>query len=70
MLEKEHPTHIGVAFDPHGPTFRSDAFPDYKAQREKTPEDIAAKYENGVLEVTFPKRDKLPEKEAQRIEIK
>lgn len=35
-----------------------------------TPEDIAAKYENGVLEVTFPKRDKLPEKEAQRIEIK
>ena len=40
VLEKEHPTHIGVAFDPHGPTFRSDAFPDYKAQREKTPEDI------------------------------
>ena len=32
-----------------------------------TPEDIAATYENGVLEVTFPKRDKLPEKEAQRI---
>ena len=40
VLEKEQPTHIGVAFDPHGPTFRSDAFPDYKAQREKTPEDI------------------------------
>ncbi len=40
VLEKEHPTHIGVAFDPHGPTFRSNAFPDYKAQREKTPEDI------------------------------
>ena len=35
-----------------------------------TPEDIAATYENGVLEVTFPKRDKLPEKEAQRITIK
>ena len=35
-----------------------------------TPEDIAATYENGVLEVTFPKRDKLPEKEAQRIAIK
>ena len=40
VLEKEHPTHIGVAFDPHGPTFRSDAFPEYKAQREATPEDI------------------------------
>ena len=40
VLEKEQPTHIGVAFDPHGPTFRSDAFPAYKAQREKTPEDI------------------------------
>jgi HSP20 family molecular chaperone IbpA len=35
-----------------------------------TPEDITATYENGVLEVTFPKRDKLPEKEAQRIEVK
>ncbi|MBR1932574.1 MAG: DNA polymerase I [Prevotella sp.] len=40
VLEKEQPTHLGVAFDPHGPTFRSDAFPEYKAQREKTPEDI------------------------------
>ena len=40
VLEKEKPTHIGVAFDPHGPTFRSEAFPEYKAQREETPEDI------------------------------
>ena len=40
VLTKEKPTHIGVAFDPHGPTFRSEAFPDYKAQREETPEDI------------------------------
>lgn len=40
VLTKEQPTHIGVAFDPHGPTFRSEAFPDYKAQREATPEDI------------------------------
>ena len=40
VLEKEKPTHIGVAFDPHGPTFRSEAYPDYKAQREATPEDI------------------------------
>ena len=40
VLQKEQPTHIGVAFDPHGPTFRSEAFPEYKAQREETPEDI------------------------------
>ncbi len=40
VLEKEQPTHLGVAFDPHGPTFRSEAFPEYKAQREATPEDI------------------------------
>ena len=40
VIEKEKPTYLGVAFDPHGPTFRSDAFPAYKAQREKTPEDI------------------------------
>ena len=40
VLTKEHPTHLGVAFDPHGPTFRSEAYPAYKAQREATPEDI------------------------------
>ena len=40
VLTKEKPTHIGVAFDPHGPTFRSETFPEYKAQREETPEDI------------------------------
>ena len=40
VLQKEQPTHIGVAFDPHGPTFRSEAYPAYKAQREATPEDI------------------------------
>ena len=40
VLEKEKPTHIGVAFDPHGPTFRNEAYPAYKAQREETPEDI------------------------------
>jgi HSP20 family molecular chaperone IbpA len=34
------------------------------------PEDISASYKNGILEVTFPKRDALPEKEAQKIEIK
>ena len=40
VLTKEQPTHLGVAFDPHGPTFRSEAYPAYKAQREATPEDI------------------------------
>ena len=40
VLTKEQPTHIGVAFDPHGPTFRSETYPAYKAQREATPEDI------------------------------
>lgn len=39
VLTKEKPTHIGVAFD-YGKTFRHDAFPEYKAQREETPEDI------------------------------
>ena len=39
VLTKECPTHIGVAFD-HGKTFRHEAFPQYKAQREETPEDI------------------------------
>ena len=40
VLSKEQPTHIGVAFDPHGPTFRHEIFPEYKAQRQETPEDI------------------------------
>lgn len=39
IINKEQPTHIGVAFD-HGKTFRNEAFPEYKAQREETPEDI------------------------------
>ena len=39
VLAKEKPTHIAVAFDV-GKTFRNDVFPDYKAQREATPEDI------------------------------
>ena len=40
VLSKEKPQYIGVAFDPHGPTFRSEAYAEYKAQREETPEDI------------------------------
>lgn len=39
IMSKEQPTHIAVAFD-HGKTFRDEAFPQYKAQREETPEDI------------------------------
>lgn len=41
VLTKEKPTHLAVAFD-HGKTFRHEAFPAYKAQREETPEDIRA----------------------------
>ena len=40
VLKKEKPTHIGVAFDPPGPTFRHEAYAQYKAQREETPEVI------------------------------
>ena len=61
VIAKGQPTHIGVAFDPHGPTFRHEAFPLYKAQREETPEairfavpiikDILRAYRIPVLEV-------------------
>ena len=40
LLKRLKPTHIAVAFDPAGPTFRHEAFEQYKAQREDTPEDI------------------------------
>ena len=40
LLKKVNPTHLGVAFDPQGPTFRHEAYEQYKAQREETPEDI------------------------------
>ena len=40
VLRKENPSHIAVAFDPPGPTFRHVEFEAYKAQRESTPEDI------------------------------
>ena len=40
VLKKENPTHIGIAFDPAGPTFRHEAYEQYKAQREETPETI------------------------------
>lgn len=51
VLQKEQPTHLGVAFDPSGPTFRHEAYPEYKAQREETPEAIrvAVPYIKNIL---------------------
>lgn len=40
VLEKQTPTHIGIAFDPSEPTFRNEIYPEYKANREQMPEDI------------------------------
>lgn len=40
LLRKERPTHLAVCFDPPGPTFRHEAFDNYKGKRESTPEDI------------------------------
>ena len=43
LLRKENPTHIAACFDPaHGQTFRHEAYPEYKAGRDKQPEDITA----------------------------
>ena len=42
IIDKQDPTHIAVAFDVSGKTFRHDEFPEYKAQREETPEEIRA----------------------------
>jgi DNA polymerase-1 len=62
VLKKENPTHIGVAFDPSGPTFRHEAYEKYKAHREETPEairlsvpiirDIIRAYRIPILEVS------------------
>jgi DNA polymerase-1 len=40
VLNKQQPSHIGVVFDPHGPTFRNEMYPEYKANREAMPEDL------------------------------
>lgn len=52
VLRKEQPDYIGVAFDPKGGTFRHERYPQYKAQREATPEDIrlAVPYIKRILE--------------------
>ena len=61
VLKNQNPTHIGIAFDPSGPTFRHEAYEQYKAQREETPEairlsvpiikDIIRAYHIPILEV-------------------
>ena len=61
VLRREQPTHVAVGFDPQGPTFRHEAFEQYKAQREETPEvirlsvpvirDIIDAYRIPILEV-------------------
>jgi len=40
ILTKEDPSHIAVVFDPSGPNFRHEEYPEYKANRDATPEDI------------------------------
>ena len=40
VLKRESPTHVAIGFDPSGPTFRHEAYEQYKAQREETPEVI------------------------------
>ncbi len=40
LINREKPTHIAVAFDPHGPVFRNEQYPEYKANREEQPKDI------------------------------
>lgn len=40
VINREKPTHMAVVFDPSGPTFRHEAYEQYKAQRQETPEDI------------------------------
>ncbi|MBR4845328.1 MAG: DNA polymerase I [Bacteroidaceae bacterium] len=62
LLKRQQPTHLGVAFDPAGPTFRHEAYEAYKAQREETPEairlsvpiikEIIAAYSIPILEVS------------------
>ncbi len=42
LIKRIKPTHLAVAFDPHGATFRHEAYEQYKAQRPETPEDIRA----------------------------
>ena len=62
VLKKENPTHIGVAFDPKGPTFRHEAYEEYKAQREETPEVIE------TSQKISPTEDRRDQKESDQTE--
>ncbi len=63
LMQNQKPTHIGVAFDLKGPTFRHEMYEPYKANREEQPEDIttALTYIKQIVEgfnipiVTLPK---------------
>ncbi len=67
VLKREQPTHIAVAFDPKGSTFRHEAFEQYKAQREETPEvirqsvpvikEVIQAYHIPILEVPYYEAD-------------
>lgn len=67
VLKREQPSHVAVAFDPKGPTFRHEAFQEYKAQREETPEvirysvpiikQIIEAYNIPILEVPYYEAD-------------
>lgn len=67
VQKREQPTHIAVAFDPKGPTFRHEAFEQYKAQREETPEvirqsvpvikEVIQAYHIPILEVPYYEAD-------------
>jgi len=44
VLNELKPTHVAVAFDPRGGTFRNDIYPEYKAHRPPMPEDLAVQW--------------------------
>lgn len=78
VLKNMQPTHLAVAFDPSGPTFRHEAYPEYKAQREATPEAIRvavpeikrilAAYRIPILEVPGFEADDVIGTAAKRLE--
>lgn len=69
IISKERPSHIAVCFDPSGPTFRHEAYPEYKAQRDKQPEDITASlpYIKRILEAMHITAVEVPGYEADDI---
>ena len=70
LLKKENPTHLAVCFDPPGgQTFRHEMFPDYKAKREKQPEDItlAIPYIKRILQAMCIPVVELPQYEADDV---